>query len=451
MALTNAGDVVRNKPGLTIIAALNPNTVGGIRTAAFWSVGTNTGARSLLQFNGAEVRAGGRRLDADSFDSATGGTIVASQPIVAVARLDYANASAIAYSNSVPFATDTSFLAAGLVSDTASQVASIMNSSGGSLFYSGTFAELLTYDRALTDSERRKIELYLAARWGITLAPQVSNADAQDWINRVYSNGGTVSTATATAVNQFCTDIDAAGIRDRFFRMGIFCGSNLNAALVPLYRGPSLGGTQYGGTTDTNNAFVGVGTDYAETGATGGLTGNGTSKFLNTGLATNALPSIATGHLSVYAMTGFGGSTIYALLSTLGPGYAENYFIEANRRTGGLGGAWGQGGSFASLATAAQGAGNGHVIVARTASTTLSAYRNGSFLRSDSTSVTPTATAAPFYVFGHNPNSTVGAAPLNPAIARMGGYSIGLSMDATQAAAYYAAMQSFQTSLTRNL
>jgi hypothetical protein len=220
---------------------------------------------------------------------------------------------------------------------------------------------------------------------------------------------------------------------------------------VPLYRGPSRGGTQYGGTTDTNNAFVGIGTDYAETGASGGLTGNGSTKFLNTGLATNALPSIATGHLSVYAMTGFGGSTIYGLLSTLGPAYAENYAIEANRSTGGLVGSWGQGGTFASLATAAQGAGNGHVVVARTGSTTLSAYRNGGFLRSDTTSVTPTATAAPFYVFGSNPNSTVGQGPLNYALARMGGYSIGLSMDATQAAAYYAAMQAFQTALTRNV
>jgi hypothetical protein len=296
MALTNAGGVVRNKPGLTIIAALNPNTVSGIRTAAFWSVSASTGARSLLQFSGAEVRAGGRRLDADSFDSATGGTIVANQPIVAVARLDYANANAIAYSNSVPFATDTSFLTAGLVSDTASQAAAIMNSSGGSLFYSGTFAELLTYDRALSDAERRKIERYLAAKWGITLAPQVSNADAQDWVNRVYANGGTVSTSTATAVNSFCNDIDAAGIRDRFYRLNLFAGTGLNAALVPVYRGDSLGGTQYGNTTDTNVGLF-VSGDYAET---VGLTGNGTSKYLNTGFNVDQLPGAANCHIASY-------------------------------------------------------------------------------------------------------------------------------------------------------
>jgi hypothetical protein len=73
------------------------------------------------------------------------------------------------------------------------------------------------------------------------LRPQAANADAQDWIDRVYANGGTVSTSTANAVSTFCDAIDAAGIRDRFYRMGIFAGSNLNAALVPLYRGPKRG------------------------------------------------------------------------------------------------------------------------------------------------------------------------------------------------------------------
>ena len=41
--------------------------------------------------------------------------------------------------------------------------------------------------------------------------------DAQDWINRVVANGGTVSSATAGAVNQFCLDLENApggSIRD---------------------------------------------------------------------------------------------------------------------------------------------------------------------------------------------------------------------------------------------
>ena len=108
----------------------------------------------------------------------------------------------------------------------------------GSARLAGSIAELLYYSRAVTPSELRRIETYLASRWGITLAPQVANADAQDWINRVYQNGGTVSSATGAAVNTFCESIASAGIRDRFYRLNLFCGSNLNAALMPLYQTP---------------------------------------------------------------------------------------------------------------------------------------------------------------------------------------------------------------------
>ena len=72
---------------------------------------------------------------------------------------------------------------------------------------------------------------------------QTLHPEAASWASRVVANGGTVS-GTISAVDKFCKAIASAGIRDRFSRMGIFAGSNLNAALVPLYRGPSLGGTQ---------------------------------------------------------------------------------------------------------------------------------------------------------------------------------------------------------------
>ena len=109
--------------------------------------------------------------------------------------------------------------------------------------------------------------------------------DAASWASRVVANGGSVG-SSLPAVNTFCKAIAAAGIRDRFYRLNLFCGASnasLDAVRTPLFRGPSLSGTQYGNTTDTNNLFV-VG-DYAETGTTGGLKGNGSTKYLDTGLA----------------------------------------------------------------------------------------------------------------------------------------------------------------------
>jgi hypothetical protein len=112
----------------------------------------------------------------------------------------------------------------------------LFNLGSGVYPLNGGIAELAYYDRELSAAELGRVTRYLGAKWGISLPPQVSNADAQSWINRVYGNGGTVSNSTAAAVNAFCDAIDAAGIRDRFYRLNLFCGTGLPACLVPLYQ-----------------------------------------------------------------------------------------------------------------------------------------------------------------------------------------------------------------------
>jgi hypothetical protein len=119
-------------------------------------------------------------------------------------------------------------------------------------------------------------------------------ADADDWVSRVSTAGGSVSTATRAAVTRFCVAIQAAGLRSKLWRANAFCGSSLTAALVPIYRGPSRTGTQYGNTTDTNNNFVSG--SYAE--ATG-LTGNGTTRYLTLGTFAELRTSWATGHIGI--------------------------------------------------------------------------------------------------------------------------------------------------------
>jgi hypothetical protein len=91
------------------------------------------------------------------------------------------------------------------------------------------------------------------------------------------------------AVSAFCKAIADAGIRDRFYRLNLFCGTSdgsLIAPRVPLYRGPSRTGTQYGDAIDGNNNFVQA--DYAEN---NGLLGNGSTKYLSTGLEMTYLGS----------------------------------------------------------------------------------------------------------------------------------------------------------------
>ncbi len=277
--------------------------------------------------------------------------------------------------------------------------------------------------------------------------------DAAAWATRVVANGGSVSGTTLSAVSKFCASIASAGIRDRFYRLNLFCGTGLSACLVPLYRGPSLGGTQFGNTTDTNNGPF-VSGDYAETGASGGLTGNGSSKYLVTGLTTAALPSLATGHLSSYAMTGFGASTAYGLVASFSSGFVgTNYYgIEANAGNvaGTMSGSWGNIFTGRHQVTSANGAGAGFVAASRISSEGNRLYRNGSQIGTTNTAtVIPAANdGAGFAVFASLAQS---GSTAFVASVRMGAYSIGLGMTAAQVLSYYNAIQTFQTALSRNV
>ena len=279
------------------------------------------------------------------------------------------------------------------------------------------------------------------------------NADAQDWVNRVYANGGTVSTATAASVNTFCDAIDAASLRDRFYRMNIFAGSNLNAALVPLYRGPSLGGTQYGGTTDTNNAFVGIGTDYAETGASGGLTGNGSTKYLTFGTMAQLKPSWTTHHFGIDIKDGYPDATnryqMGAFFNETPTSPRGNYAINgtSSARTGDSGTT-----SRAGFTAAA----NLKMVVRATASD-LRLFEDGTQVGTTQAS-TDTATVLPggqFCVGASSFQSVSGGTPTgilngySPAVGTFRGYSIGESMDSTQRAAFASAWSAFRTAMGR--
>lgn len=287
---------------------------------------------------------------------------------------------------------------------------------------------------------------------------QTTHPEAASWAARVRDNGGSVSGTTLTAVSKFCRAIDNAGIRDRFYRLNLFCGGTsqtaigLNSALVPLYRGASLTGTQYGGTIDTNNGPF-VSGDYNETGVSGGLTGGGT-RYLFTGLTTSALPQIATGHLAAYVMTGFSAASAYGLVVSFGHGFsgANYYGIEANAGNiaGTMSGSWGSVFAGRAQVTSASGAGVGFVATSRVGNEDNRLYRNGSQIGS-----TQTAAASPaandgsgFSVFASLAQS--GAALLYAAV-RLGGYSIGAGLSVSEMAAYNTIMQAFQAGLSRNV
>jgi len=266
---------------------------------------------------------------------------------------------------------------------------------------------------------------------------QTTHPEALNWSLRVASNGGSVSASTLSAVDKLCRAIDAAGIRDRFFRLGIFAGSNLSAALVPLYRGQSLGGTQYGNATDTNTNFISA--NYTEQGASGGLTSTGTGRYLNTGIAPSALTNPAVGHLSYYRSAGSQTGTFTYL--TIGSEDGGAYRMD--ERSTGQFGFWG---TYNAATNAVANAG-GHRIVSRTSASLLTLYSNGASVGTSSTTITAVPSSRPWFVFTSN---VAGAPNASYFIGTLRSYSIGNELTSSQAAAYYNAIQSFQTALGRN-
>lgn len=274
--------------------------------------------------------------------------------------------------------------------------------------------------------------------------------EALDWSIRVAANGGNPA-GTLLAVSEFCWAIDAAGVRSLIRRCNLFCGGNLSGALVPLYRSASFGGTVLGNSTDTNNNFVSG--DFTET---TGLKGNGTTKFLNTGFSPASFASTSSVHLS-YSGTGL--ETTSAATSGSGDRFAIGTFNNAEAGLYDLSianwlaatGPNQRGSRFSTFAgfvygsSSSRGTTESHLIGTRTSTTAAALYGGGSSIATNSASVTPSSHSQPIYVFGLNLNGTAGV--LTAGTLRM--YSIGAGLNATQAAAFSAAVSALNIALGR--
>lgn len=270
--------------------------------------------------------------------------------------------------------------------------------------------------------------------------------DAASWASRVVANGGSVG-SSLPAVNTFCKAIAAAGIRDRFYRLNLFCGASdasLNAVRTPLYRGPSLSGTQFGNTTDTNNLFVAG--DYAETGTTGGLKGNGSTKYLETGLA---MTFLGTNQLHLFSSFLPDASSVAQQVLSSRANLAGSVSMEhvyngtnLNRHR------------VAVFSSGAQPAGNGSPITGRTqlmsqisSGTTVNNHVRNVDVGDTAGGSYSAANTTQFYVFA---GEQTGTGMIGHAFVRMDAYSIGAAFaSAAQRTAFHDAMAAFRTALGR--
>jgi hypothetical protein len=305
----------------------------------------------------------------------------------------------------------------------------------------GVLDELVIYNRAITAGEVAR----LAGAPDRPTGASSLHPDCRSWISRVLTNGGTLSQSTVNAVNQFCLDIAAAGIRDRFYRLNLFCGSNLAACLVPLYRGPALTGTQYGNVTDFNTGSF-VSGDYAEN---NGLKGNGTTKYLDTGLP---MTFLGTNQMHLFTSfvpdaTGLFTHVLSALANVAGSVAMESVYngTTTNRMR------------VAMFGSGVQPAGQPSVLTGRTQ--LLVNHQSGSLYQTfakneDLGNLTLGAYSAtnthPFFVFAGNSSAVATPVLTAPAHHRLDSYSIGASFaNSTARTAYHNALATFRSSLGR--
>jgi hypothetical protein len=263
------------------------------------------------------------------------------------------------------------------------------------------------------------------------------DADAAAWAAAVTANGGTYSASTLAAVSTFAASAKASGYWTKLNRINLFAGGGGTAAqnfagcLVPL----KVGG---GSATETNVNFVAG--DYTE--ATG-LTGNGSTKYLNTGLVPSASLTLNDTHMAFYDR----GSSAVGLAVAMGVSNVGIFRLWAPN-------------SDSKVYSDAYDTVSGRVVTAGTIATPFgfigasrisavdhTIYRNGSSVATNATSGGSLPGVQAVYVFAEN-NAGVAA---NWSALIAGGYSIGSGLTAADVTAYNTHMQAFQTALSRNV
>lgn len=166
----------RNVPGLTMCGVCKLAASIGTGEAAIFRVSTAGGtARAMIgrgSYGANWVFAGGRRLDANSFQYVTNGENKGTDWLIIVGVFDFQNAKlTLSVNGSVsvltPFQDAGNSQNAAAASTHPVGIGHAGPSPGSSAAHYGDFAEMVLCHEAITDAERQKLEGYLAWQWGM--------------------------------------------------------------------------------------------------------------------------------------------------------------------------------------------------------------------------------------------------------------------------------------------
>jgi hypothetical protein len=269
--------------------------------------------------------------------------------------------------------------------------------------------------------------------------PPVSSydPDAEAYFARVAAEGSDLSDPTKEAVNNFVVAAKVGEYWDKLKRVNLFCGADLIAALVPLK--VETGGQN----TDTAVNFVGG--DYSEE---TGLTGDGSTKYLNTGFLPTSLTTNNT-HFGVYNRSSVGYAGGDGCSNEGGrfmhyPPYSDgHYYADQYGPTPGNG----------ERVSAEISAPYGFLMASRVAANDFAIYQNGVLLARNTNTNASVPTAMETYLFARHASfgSGLTGVPVEYHNYNYGAYSIGDGLTSSEIASYAAEMEAFQIALGRGV
>jgi hypothetical protein len=127
---------------------------------------TASTSRAALFGHAGTMRAGGRRLDANSFQSVDSGAVVNNTAYQVGGLYDYANADLKVRVNGTSTTRSGGFQTAGNTSNTDSRVMVGANDNGNEP-YAGSICEVVVFSRVLTAAELDLLESYFSSKWGL--------------------------------------------------------------------------------------------------------------------------------------------------------------------------------------------------------------------------------------------------------------------------------------------
>lgn len=262
------------------------------------------------------------------------------------------------------------------------------------------------------------------------VASQMSgiDADAQAFFDRVTTAGGTLSATEKTAVNQLVLDLKSYSIWSKMKAIYPMVGAS-SAACAQNLKSSSFTGSFNGGWT------------FAST----GVTPNGTSAYFNSAFvpSSNGLTYV-NNHISFYSRTSDqNGSTQFYEMGSGNTTGTDNLSLFTRRNTDLAG--YDSGDFLTNRATFTNTNGNG--FYCGTAITTTSKYfKNGTSQVSKALSV-KSISGVNVYIGAFNENnSTIYYSPKQCAFA-----SLGDGLTDTEASNFYTAVQTFNTTLSRQV